>query len=206
MNALDRVLHARRRHAGEAVQRRGRVAVGERSERDRRARRTRRAATPSLTTAAHGRPLPSREQSAAMLTRATTSTNSGSASSLATRRGAEHERCAERDEVAGYVGSERPCKPRKPAVSTKPPVKLKRAASTWFRITASSGPARPREPPVRSLQRAGRCHAPRRRSNAFSRSKCSYLTHKIRPGGRRSDPAFCRRLWPKRYINAVPPR
>jgi hypothetical protein len=76
---------------------------------------------------------------------------------------AEHQRCAERDEIACYVSSRATRKSRTPAVSTKPPVEFGRAASPWFRITASSGPARPPEPPFRSLQGWGRCHAPRRR-------------------------------------------
>jgi hypothetical protein len=120
--------------------------------------------------------------------------------------GAEHQRCAERDEIAGYVSSEETVRAEKAGgvhetageAQASGKHVISRHSLQW-----SCPPARAVGPiPAAgwSLPCAAAAVA-----RIFS-IKYSYLTYKIRPDGRRPDPAFCRRLWPKRYINAVPPR
>src|SRR5450631_2109359 len=96
-------------------------------------------------------------------TRATTRMNSGSASSLAMAP------CVPSTRVAPSVTKfpvtcavKRPCRPRKPAVSTKPATKLSRAAMRWFFIASScprdrifcEGPGTPRGAGMRFFRAA----------------------------------------------------
>ena len=165
MNAPDRILHAHRRQARDPRCRC--VAVGEQSERDRERQRTRRAAPPLPLWAAAPPVVAAAPAVGGVVERVTREL--GQYRQLGDGIGAEHD-------VA-------PSATKSPVTRTVKSLQAEKAGGVHETAGRSSterqthdfasrlrrSPAHPAGPPVRSLQQAGRCHAPRRRSDAFSR-------------------------------------
>src|SRR5262249_31975477 len=114
---------------------------------------------------------------------------------------------AERHEVAGYMGSEQPLQAEKAGGVHET---AGEAQQSGKRVASHHSPpmalARPDGPPI-SIS-AGQSSPPCAIlpvGRIFSTQR-SHLGRETQPCQRRFLPAFCRRLWPERYIKAVLPR
>jgi opacity protein-like surface antigen len=120
MDALNRVLHRHRRHAGKTGDERSRrVAVRERPERDRKhEKRDEQQHLPGQEQR-HRRPLPPRQQVGSDTDESDNEHELRQCQQLGDgAMGAEHQCCAKRHEVAGYVGSEEPLQAEKAGTNT----------------------------------------------------------------------------------------
>jgi hypothetical protein len=119
---------------------------------------------------------------------------------------AEHQRCAELDEIAGYVSIEETLQAEKGGGVYETAGEARQSGKhvVSHHSLQWSCPRARTAGPIPAAEWPLPC-AVARDARIFS-MKYSRLAHEIRPGGCRPGPAFCRRLWLKRYINAVPAR